>query len=151
MAFQTRPFVAGFDAGFLLRRQIELIIGASVPLLIPTSGNFLFNVLTFNTSTGEARLAYQLMPDIFSVRQAYGRRGLDKIGFIGRNLNLADDLTKHEGNGVLLQAMLAGHVYHPVEYYVLRDNCSPKLLVLTHSTQRCVWASKELFSSSSGS
>lgn len=116
MAAETLAFAAAFDSGFLIRRQIEIILDQDVPLLMLTDSKCLFDVLTSNKNTTEGRL----MLDIFAARQAYSRREIDNIGLIKSEVNLADDLTKMKGNGALARAMQSSRLDHRAEDYILR-------------------------------
>eukprot|EP00173_Palmaria_palmata_P004734 Plantae.Rhodophyta-Palmaria_palmata.ctg7065.p2 GENE.Plantae.Rhodophyta-Palmaria_palmata.ctg7065~~Plantae.Rhodophyta-Palmaria_palmata.ctg7065.p2 ORF type:complete len:125 (-),score=17.48 Plantae.Rhodophyta-Palmaria_palmata.ctg7065:512-886(-) len=116
MDSETLAFSAAFDAGFLLRRQMEIIVGRVIPMLMPTDRKCLFDVLTSNKNTTEGRL----MLKFFATRQAYGRKENDNIGLIKSEVNLADDLTKIKGNGALRNAMKTSTLYHDIEDYILR-------------------------------
>lgn len=67
MAAETLAFAAVFDAGYLLRRNIKIMFGQPLPLLVLTDSKSLFGVLTSNKQNTEARL----MIDIFAARQSY--------------------------------------------------------------------------------
>eukprot|EP00173_Palmaria_palmata_P001925 Plantae.Rhodophyta-Palmaria_palmata.ctg21584.p1 GENE.Plantae.Rhodophyta-Palmaria_palmata.ctg21584~~Plantae.Rhodophyta-Palmaria_palmata.ctg21584.p1 ORF type:complete len:118 (+),score=18.35 Plantae.Rhodophyta-Palmaria_palmata.ctg21584:31-354(+) len=73
-----------------------------------TDSKCLFDVLTSNKNTKEGRL----MLDTFAARQAYSRREIDNIGLIKSEVNLADDLTKMNGNGALSRAMQSSRLDH---------------------------------------
>lgn len=98
MAAGTVAFSAVFVSSFLLGQRIELMAGCSLALLMLTDSKPLFDVLISNTRTSAARLILY----VFAMHQAYTRRDFDKIGFIGKIFNLADDLTKLEGNTIML-------------------------------------------------
>lgn len=116
MASETLAFTAAFDSGFVLRHQLQTTLQVSVPLLILTDSKALYDVITSNRNTEEGRL----MIDIFAARQAYGRKEIDNIGLVAGEYNLADDLTKLEGNGKLFQAMKEQRLDHPVRDYIIR-------------------------------
>ena len=93
------------------------MLQVSIPLLMLIDSKCLFDVITSNRNTEEGRL----MIDIFAARQAYGRGEIDNIGLVAGEHNIADDLTKLEGNGKLFEAMQKGYLDHPVRDYIIRD------------------------------
>lgn len=116
MASETLAFVAGFDTGFTIRAQISEILQLDLPLLIYTDSKCLFDVMTTAKKTTEGRL----MINIFAARQSYRRGEINNICLIRSNDNLADDLTKLEGNGLLLQVMHHGYHNPQVVDYIMR-------------------------------
>lgn len=64
MAAETLASAASFDAVYLHRRQLEIIHGQPLPLLMLTDNKGLFDFLTSHKLTKEARL----LTDISSVR-----------------------------------------------------------------------------------
>jgi hypothetical protein len=46
MAGETLPFADGFDNAFILRHDLESMLGQPVPLAMYTDSQALFNVLT---------------------------------------------------------------------------------------------------------
>ena len=116
MAAETLAFTTAFDAGYVIRHQLQTMLQVSVPMLMLIDSKSLFDVITSNRNTEEGRL----MIDIFAARQAYGRGEIDNIGLVAGEHNIADDLTKLEGNGKLFQAMNRGVIDHPIRDYILR-------------------------------
>lgn len=57
------------------------------------------------------------MIDIFSARQAYGRREIDNVGLAAGTYDLTDDFTHFDGNGELFEAMETNMLDHPVRDY----------------------------------
>lgn len=60
------------------------------------------------------------MIDIFAARQLYRRGEIDNICLIRSNDNLADFLTKLDGNGLLLQVMHDYYHNPEVADYIMR-------------------------------
>lgn len=118
MASETLAFTEGFDSSFAIRSQLSLILGRHIPLVMLTDSKSLFDIMTTQKRTTEARL----MIDVFVARQSYHRGEIDNIGLIRSEYNLADDLTKLSGNGALFRALMLGRVTHPVEDYILRPS-----------------------------
>ena len=94
MAAETLGFTQGFDAGYTLKAQLEHILQKTIPLILFTDSKILYDVLTGNKATTEARL----MVDLAAARQSYHRREIDAIGLISSADNYADDLSKLRGN-----------------------------------------------------
>lgn len=111
MAAETLVFAAAFDAFFTLRREIEVLLGQSVPLLMFTDLKCLFDVLTSSKRTTEGRLIL----DVFSSRQACARHELDNVSLIKSGHNLAGALTQARGNDPLLNAMKLAKLEYRVE------------------------------------
>lgn len=116
MIAETLAFTAAFDAPFMLRHQIELMLQKSTPLIVLTDSKALFDVLTTNQTTGEAGL----MIDVFSARQPYDRREIDSVCELRGEHNLADDLAKMNGNGKLPDAIRPGRLEHPAGDCIIR-------------------------------
>lgn len=113
---ETLAFVAAFDSVFLLRRQIEIMTGQDVSLLMLTDSRCIFDVSTSNKNTTEGRL----MINIFPARQSYSRLVIDNIGLIKGELYLAEDLTNINVDGALRRAMAASRLDHRIEDFILR-------------------------------
>jgi hypothetical protein len=90
MAGETLAFADGFDNAFLLRHELESMLGQPVPLIMFTESQALFNVVTRNKTTTERRL----MVDVAAARQAYHSMIISNIGLIKPCYNPADELTK---------------------------------------------------------
>lgn len=115
MAAETIAFAAAFDASFTMRRQIDVMLGKSIPLLLLTDSKWL-DLLTSNKSISRGRP----MLDIFAARQGYSHREIDNIGLIRSEVNLADELTMMNGNRKLSAAMETNRLTHDVEDYSIR-------------------------------
>lgn len=101
MATEPFAFAGAFVASFTMRRQVKLMLGRSISLLLLAESKCLLNVLTSNMTTTEGRL----MLDIFAARQGYNRREIDNVTMIRSEINVAGDLTKMNGNGALSVAL----------------------------------------------
>lgn len=66
------------------------MLGRNILLLMVTDSKVLFDFITGNQYTTEKRL----MVDIAAVREAYNDGVIENIGFIRREYNAADALTK---------------------------------------------------------
>jgi hypothetical protein len=59
------------------------------------------------------------MLDVYAVREAYRCRELDSLALIRSEHNVADALTKIDGNDALLQMLRCGMIDHPIEEFVI--------------------------------
>lgn len=73
MVAETLAFTAALNAAIVIRHQLQLLLRASVLLLMLTDSKSLFDVLISNQSTTERRL----MVNIFSLWQSYHPREID--------------------------------------------------------------------------
>jgi hypothetical protein len=78
MEGETLAFADGFDNPFLLRHELERMLGQPVPLIMFTDSQALFNVLIRNKTTTERRL----MVDVAAARQSYHSMIISNNGLI---------------------------------------------------------------------
>ena len=121
MAAETLAFVDGFDNAYLIRHDLERMLGRDIPLLMLTDCKLLFDALTRARYTTERRL----MVDIASAREAYLDRTISNVGLIRSEFNPADGLTKVPENQALLRLIKTHIIDHPVEQYIIHSDCSP--------------------------
>lgn len=122
----TRSSLAGenialadaFNQVYILKHDLQRILGKQVPILMLTDSKLLFDVITGNRYTTEARL----MVDIAAVREAYNQRIITNIALIDRHYNLADSFTKIEHSPFLEQVLKSAYLHHPIRQYVLDSN-----------------------------
>lgn len=114
MAAETLAFATGFDAGFLIRRQVDLMPCRPVPLLMLMDIRCLFDGLASNETTKEGRLMLEVVP----ARQSYSHGEIGYVGLVKSNDKLADDRTKSSGNGALIYAMSSRRFSHSVRDYI---------------------------------
>jgi hypothetical protein len=115
MGGENLAFADGFDNAYLIRHELENILGQPVPLIMFTDSQALFNVLTRKNATTERRL----MVDVAAARQAYHSNIISNVGFIKPCHNPADGLTKVGCNPALADLLRTHSIDHPVEQYVL--------------------------------
>lgn len=82
--------------------------------MLPNS-KILFDVIIENIYTTEARI----MVYIAAVREAYKKCNIPNIGFIFREYNVADGLTKIDLNLALRKLLKFHRINHPIEHYVM--------------------------------
>lgn len=119
MAAESLALVDAFDNAFVIKHDVQRMIGSRVPLLMLTDSKCLFDVITGSRYTSEKRL----MIDLEALREAYKRRDIDNIGLINSADNAADSLTKLKANSALLRLMTQERVDHPLQQYVT-EPCS---------------------------
>jgi hypothetical protein len=115
MAAETLAFGAAFDAAFTLRQELSRLVGRHIPLVMLTDSAGLFDAITRDRRTTEARL----MLDLYAARQAYKNKELENVALIRSEHNAADALTKVPGNDALLRVLKSHKVDHPVVQYVI--------------------------------
>lgn len=115
LAGETIALADAFDNVFLLQHDLQRILGKQIPILMMTDSKLLFDVITGNKYTTEARL----MVDIAAVREAYNQRTISNIALIERAYNIADPLTKITHSNILQNIMETGYLRHPISQYVL--------------------------------
>jgi hypothetical protein len=113
MAAETPAFSNAFDNAFIIKHDIERMIG-SVHYLMLTDNKALFDVIAWTRCTTERRL----MVDIAAAREAYHERIISNIGLICSEFNIADGLTKAGPNEALRKFLVAHCLNHPFEQYV---------------------------------
>ena len=90
MAGEVFVFSAAFDQAFVIRHDIQLILGTPIPLMMFTDSKQLFNVISRTSLTTEKRL----MDEIMAAREAYNRYEISNVGLVSGKSSPADGLTK---------------------------------------------------------
>lgn len=106
-----------FDCAYILKHDLQRMLGKFIPLLLVTDSKFLFDVITGNRYTSEARL----MVDILAVREAYNIRIIYNIAYIRRMFNISDALTKVVPNQFFNHLLCHGKIDHPIELYIISN------------------------------
>lgn len=104
-----------FDNAFIIKHDLQRILGPKIPLLHLIDSQVLFDVITGQKYRTEKRL----MVDIASIREAYKDWAISNIGIIRSEINIADGLSKLSPNHALRQMMLTNVIHHPIEQYVI--------------------------------
>ena len=118
-------FADAFDLSFLLKRDLEDILGKKLPLKMLTDSKCLFDIITKQSETTEKRLEI----DVKAVREGYNAFEISDIGFIRSANNPADALTKVRGNDSLLKLLETNKCDFDVDKWVVRkkENSSEKV------------------------
>ena len=90
MAADALAFADAFDHAFILKHDLQRILGREVPLLMLTDSKLLFDAITGNKYTTEKRL----MVDIAFIRKAHHDHIISNIALIRSEHNAADAMTK---------------------------------------------------------
>lgn len=120
-AGETVAFSDAFDNAFIILHDLEHMLGCTIPILMQTDSEKLFNVLTRAKYTTERRL----MVDISAARGAHSDRLISNIGLIASAVNPADGLTKINGNGALQHLMHTHRLEHEVLQFFIRPPAQP--------------------------
>jgi hypothetical protein len=115
MASEVLAFTDGLDAGYILKMELERMLGSPMPLLMLTDSQALFDVISKNLRTTERRLEL----DILAARKAYAAREMNNILLIDSSVNPADGLTKLKPNDALILLMRCHRVCHPVKQFIV--------------------------------
>lgn len=87
---ETYAFADGFDSSFMLRLNLEKMVGFKVSLTILTESESLFRIIVKSSISAEKRL----MVDIRAAGEVYEVGDISDVGWIRSNHNLSDALTK---------------------------------------------------------
>ena len=109
-------FADAFDAGYIIKYDLQSMLGRRIPMTMYTDSTSLFDVITKCSSTLEKRL----MIDISAVRQAYEREEISDVRFVRTKDNPADAFTKVGKCEVLDKIMSSGKYILPIEQWVIR-------------------------------
>ena len=110
----------GFDIGFMIKYDLQLLTGNVIPLSIMTDSLSLFDVITKATVTTEKRL----MMDLNAVKEAYQKHDIMIIGFIRSQFNPADALTKKMTSHILDHMLLHSKIENPIEQWIERPRAT---------------------------
>lgn len=80
-----------------------------------TDSKSLFDVISKGSDTCEKRL----MIDIAATRQAYDQENINELGWIRRDFNIADALTKIAINEIMKKFILTGRIEYTTEQFVV--------------------------------
>lgn len=116
LAAETLAFSDGFDQAFVLRRDIEQLLGKRIAITMLTDSQSLFDIITKSSYSTEKRI----LIDIACAKEAYRKKELSDIGLVGSKDNIADCLTKKTSGKDLLLVVTNGKLQMKVKQYVIR-------------------------------
>ena len=109
-------FGDAFHMSYVINNDLHRLIGRNVPLTTVTDSLSLLDIITRASITAGRRL----MIDLETVKGAYKRREIEKMGFIRTAFNPADALTKARKCFAIDDVMTTGTLRHSVEHWVAR-------------------------------
>ena len=115
MAAEALAFADGFYNSFIIKHDLQRIMGRELPLLMLTDSKIFFDMLTRKKYTTEKRI----MADIASTREAYDAMIISNISLIKSMHNPADALTKIGGNSALATLLQTNKLSHPMGQHVV--------------------------------
>ncbi len=114
-------FADAFDKAFILKHDLQRIVGKSIPLKMYTDSKSLFDVITKSSTT----LEHRLMIDVLSVREVYQKQELSDIGFVRSDQNPANGFAKPNACKALEELFLSGSYCPQVEQWIIRPQRTP--------------------------
>lgn len=116
LAAETHALADAADMVVLVQHDLERLHRRKISITLLTDAKSLFDVIAKGTIMFEKRL----MIDVRSTREAYEREVIRELGWMRREYNVSDALTKIETNHVMREFMETGKVAYKVERYVFR-------------------------------
>lgn len=90
LAAETHALAYAADASILIQHELKILTSRPFPITLLTDSKSLFDVISKGSDTSEKIL----MVDISATRQAYDQEVIDGLGWIRRDFNIADSMTK---------------------------------------------------------
>lgn len=115
MGAEVLALADGFDYAYLMRHDLQRVLGHPVPLAMLTDSESLFKTIVKSTTTTEKRL----MIDIQAAQEAYGKQEISDVGWIRSEDNPADR-TKPAPRAALERLMDTGRLDLSVQQWVVR-------------------------------
>ncbi|CDF35631.1 unnamed protein product [Chondrus crispus] len=116
LASETYAFSMGYDYGVSLKLLFKKM-NMDIPLFIFTDCKSIFDTITASKRLRELRL----MNEIADIRRAYRVGEIDNVAWIRSKQNIADNLTRHNGNDILKKAMETGRIDFVIEQWVYKN------------------------------
>lgn len=117
LANETYAFSLGYDYGVSLRLLFKNM-GMKIPFYIFIDCKSIFDTITASKRLRELRL----MNEIADIRRAYRRGDFTNVAWIHSAQNIADNMTKHEGNTILADTMATGCLDLTIEQWVYEED-----------------------------
>lgn len=118
MAAEAFSLSEAFDAGFVVKTELERLLKRPVALQLLTDSKQCFDTISFSSRTKEQRL--QL--DLAAARQGFNKREITDLGLVESRFQLADAFTKVMPPTQLMAALGSGKLEHPISKFVVRDH-----------------------------
>lgn len=117
MSAESCAFADCYDAAYVLKTELEMLLHQDVPLQMLVDSKQLFDAISHSTRTKEQRV----MIDINAAKQGFERKEISDLGLVTTDNMLADCLTKAMKPRQLVQAIRSGVIRHPVSNWIVRD------------------------------
>lgn len=114
MAGEVCAFLDAYDAAIVIAKDLHMLLGSEIHLIMFTDSKQLFDALTRGKRTTEKRL----MIDTTIVREAYNRLEIYAVGLIRGEQNPSEALTKENNNGVLDELLTTGKDNTKVDLWI---------------------------------
>lgn len=108
------------DCAYLLKHDLQPMIGKKLPLLMTTDSNLRFDVRTGNKYTTDACL----MVEIYTVCEAYHTQIINNVAHTSRPYNIADAFAKMLSNKHLDHLLKHGKIDHRIEQCIISNYVS---------------------------
>jgi hypothetical protein len=118
LASELYGMTHGFDMGASVKSTIERILRISLPLILCTDSQSLYDCLVKLGTTQEKRL----MIDVMCLRESYERREITEVKWIKGKTNPADSMTKAKPSSALKQLIDMNRVHLDVMEWVERSS-----------------------------
>lgn len=115
LAGETIALVEAFDHSYLLKHDLQRILGKRIPFHLMTDSKLLFDVITGNLYTTKARL----IMDIATVRESHNQHIVSNIALPDRVYKIVDPFKKIVHCPLLERVMFTGYLNHSIWQYVL--------------------------------
>lgn len=116
LGVKTYALTDGFYAAYMLRFDLEKILGCRIPLTMLTDSESLFRVIIKSSITTEKKL----MVDVRAAREAYHKVEIGDVGWIRSTENLVDGLKKFAKCKALTACLESRIITTSVEQWVIR-------------------------------
>lgn len=114
---ETMAFADAFDMAYVIKYDLQLMLGKVIPISMMTDSLSLFDVITKSTITTERRL----MIDIKAAKESYQKNEIQDIAYIRSENNPADAITKIMKQSILDHILRTNKIEHPVEQWIQRS------------------------------
>lgn len=104
------------DACILIQHDLHAISGRKFTITLLTDEKSPFDFIAKGSDPSEKRL----MIDIAAARQAYDQEEINDLGWIRRDCNVSDSMTKIAVNKIMKKFILTGKIEYVTEQFVIR-------------------------------
>eukprot|EP00173_Palmaria_palmata_P000047 Plantae.Rhodophyta-Palmaria_palmata.ctg10239.p1 GENE.Plantae.Rhodophyta-Palmaria_palmata.ctg10239~~Plantae.Rhodophyta-Palmaria_palmata.ctg10239.p1 ORF type:complete len:245 (+),score=21.58 Plantae.Rhodophyta-Palmaria_palmata.ctg10239:319-1053(+) len=117
MAAEACAFADTFDAAYVLKHELDRLLGRDVSLQMLIDSKQVFEAISHSTRTKERRV----MIDLAATKQAFERTEITDLGLVSGSSMMADAFTKIRKPKKLLQDFRDQKITHQIERWIVRD------------------------------